>query len=78
MKVILLYWFAAQQKTSTFRRQKIGLFYLEYSVDFSEFAQCLKIRGRHQKCLKLKMPGKTRMCVFRRLRVKVHDMIHEI
>ena len=54
MKVILLYWFATQQKTSTFRRQKIGLFYLEYSVDFSEFAQCLKIRGRRQKMPKTK------------------------
>ena len=26
MQVISLYWFAAQQKTSTLRRQKIGLF----------------------------------------------------
>ena len=38
VKVISLYWFAAQQETITFRRQKFGLFYLEFSTDFNEFA----------------------------------------
>ena len=38
MKVISLCWFAAQQQTSACRRQKSGLFYLEFSADFNEFA----------------------------------------
>ena len=40
MKVISLYWFAAQQQqqTNSFRRQKFGLFYLEFSAEFNELA----------------------------------------
>ena len=36
IKVNLLYWFAAQQQTSTFKRQKFGLFYLKFSAEFNE------------------------------------------
>ena len=36
MRVILLYWSTAQKQTSTFRRQKFGLFYLEFSAEFNE------------------------------------------
>ena len=36
MKVISLYWFAAQQQTGTFRRQIFGLFYLEFTAEFNE------------------------------------------
>ena len=36
MKVISLYWFAAQQQTRTIRRQKIGLFYLKFNAEFNE------------------------------------------
>ena len=32
MKVILLYWFATQQQTSTFRREKFDLFYSKFSA----------------------------------------------
>ena len=38
MKVILLYWFAAQEQTSTFKRQKFVLFYLEFNAEFNELA----------------------------------------
>ena len=37
MQTILLYLFAAQQQISTFRRQKIGLFYLKFS------AKCIEL-----------------------------------
>ena len=36
MNVISLYWFAAKQQTSTFRRQKFGLFYLEFSAEINK------------------------------------------
>ena len=36
MQAILCYWFAAQQQTSTFRRQKFNLFYVEFSAEFNE------------------------------------------
>ena len=38
MQAILLYWFAAQQQTSTLRRQKIGLFYLKFNAEFNELS----------------------------------------
>ena len=37
MQAISLYWFAAQQQTSTLRRQKISLFDVEFSADFNDF-----------------------------------------
>ena len=36
MKAISLYWFAAQQRTSTLRRQKIGFFYVKFSTEFDD------------------------------------------
>ena len=36
VKVISLYWFRAQQQTSTFRGQTFGLFYLKFSAEFNE------------------------------------------
>ena len=36
MPVILLYWFAAQQQTSTLRRQKSRFIYSKFSVELSE------------------------------------------
>ena len=50
MQVISLYWFAAQQKTSTLRRQKIGLF------DVKLFF--LKATGNDQKMAKTKVVRK--------------------
>ena len=38
MKAISLYWFAAQQQTNLFRRQKFGLVYLKFSAEFNEFS----------------------------------------
>ena len=38
MKLILLYWFAAQQQASTLIRQKFGLLYQELSVEFNELS----------------------------------------
>ena len=36
MPVISLYWFAVQQQTSTYRRQKSGSIYLKFSVEVNE------------------------------------------
>ena len=36
MQASLLYWFAAQQHTSTLKRQKSGLFHAKYSKEFNE------------------------------------------
>ena len=38
MQAILLYWFAAPQQTSLFRRQEIGLFYVKCSAKFDELS----------------------------------------
>ena len=38
MQVVSLYWFAAQQQTSTSRRQKFDLFDLKFSTEFSELS----------------------------------------
>ena len=38
MQAILLYWFAAQQQTSTLRRQKIGFFYMKFSAAFNRLS----------------------------------------
>ena len=49
MKVILLYWFDAQQQTGTFRRQRCDLFYQKFSVELNDQG-----RGRGQKIPKTK------------------------
>ena len=35
MQATSLYWFAAQQQTSTFRRPEFSLFYLTFSAEFN-------------------------------------------
>ena len=36
MQAVLLYWFAAQQQTSTSAQQKFGWFYLKFSAKLNE------------------------------------------
>ena len=36
VKVISLYWFAAQEQTSTFRQQKFSLFYVKFSAEYNK------------------------------------------
>ena len=38
MQAISLYWFAALRKTSSFRQQKIWLFYLQFSAEFNDLS----------------------------------------
>lgn len=54
MSVILLYWFAAQQQTKIFRRQKSGSSYSKLSV---EYIYLLKRTGSDLKI------AKTRECL---------------
>ena len=52
-----LYWFAAEQQTSTSRRQKFDLFYPKFTSEFNE--RSLKATGRGQKIAKTKTAHKT-------------------
>ena len=55
MHAILLYWFAAQQQTSTSRRQKIGWFDVKFSAKSNKFDLFfLKATGSGRKTAKLK------------------------
>ena len=38
MQAILLYWFAAQQQTSTITPQIFGFFYEKFSAEFTEIS----------------------------------------
>ena len=38
MQVILLYWFAIQQQTSTFSWEKFSLLYLKFIAEFNELS----------------------------------------
>ena len=38
MQANSLYWFAAQQQTSTVKLQKFGFFYVKFSAEFSEIS----------------------------------------
>ena len=38
MQAISLYWFAAQQQTSTLTRQKFGFFYTNFTAEFNEIS----------------------------------------
>ena len=59
IKAILLYWFAAQQQTSTLTRQKKIFFYSKFSAEFSEISLFfLKTTGRGQKMAKTKVVQK--------------------
>ena len=58
MPVILLYWFAAQQQTSTCRRQKSRSIYLKFSVAENDFTP--SFQNPHEVALKLKKPNNAR------------------
>ena len=38
MKIVSLYWFTAQQQTIILTRQRFGLFYPKFSVEFNELS----------------------------------------
>ena len=59
MHAILLYWFAAQQQTSTSRQQKIGWFDVKFSAKSNEFDLFfLKATGSGRKTAKIKVVRK--------------------
>ena len=60
MPLILLYWFGAQQQTSTFRPQKCGCFYVKFSAESNELGLIFqKQQEVAKKWLKLKYSGKS-------------------
>ena len=66
MQAISLYWFAAQQQTSTSRRQKNDLFDPKFSAEFNELS--LKFSKQQEvakKCLKLKQSRESHICGIR-------------
>ena len=71
MPVISLYWYAAQDQTSTLRRQKFRSIYSKFRVDLSEFTP--SFLNRQEVAEKLQKPNNARkayLYVFRGLRVK--------
>ena len=54
-----LYWFAAQWKTSTLRRQNFGLFYVKFSAEFNELSVFYKSNRKWQKLAKTKVVRKS-------------------
>ena len=50
MRVISLYWFAAQQQTSACRRQASGSFYSKFSVEWSELTPSFQNRQEVTVC----------------------------
>ena len=59
MQTISLYWFLAQQQTSTLRRQKIDLFYVKLNAEFNEVSLFfLKTTESYQKMTKTKVVRK--------------------
>ena len=59
MQAILLYWFAAQQQTSTLTRLKFGFFSAKFSAEFNEISFFfLKATGSGQKLTKTKVMQK--------------------
>ena len=59
MQPILLYWFAAQQQTSTLKLQKFGLFYVKFIAEFNELnVFFLKATGNGQKMNKTEVVWK--------------------
>ena len=66
-----MYWFAAQQQTSTLRRQKISFFYVKFSAEFDELSFFYwKQQDVAKKWLKLKWSGVTPIGVTRSPRIK--------
>ena len=55
MQAISLYWFAAQQQTSTLAQQKFGLFFAKFRAEFNEISLFFsKQQEGVEKWLKLK------------------------
>ena len=70
MKVISLHWFAAQQQTSTFKRQKLGLFHQNLVQNLMNLVLMSKGKRRCQTMPKTKIVRKTHIYVlYMRLRV---------
>ena len=66
----MLYWFAAQQQTSTSTRQKFDLFYPKLSPDLNEVSRAFQNQQEvAKKWLKLKQSRKPHICGIRRLSV---------
>ena len=60
MQAILLQYFAAQQQASTFRRQKLGLFFLKFSAEFNKLSfKFKKQQESDQKMAKTEIVQKT-------------------
>ena len=56
MLAISLYWFAAQQQTSTLTTQKCGFFYAKFSAELNKISLFfLKATGRGRKMAKTKV-----------------------
>ena len=77
MPPVSLYWFAAQQQTSTVRPQKYGCFYVKFSAESNGFGLFfLKQQEVAKKWLRRKQSVKPPDGVVRRLRVNyfVHQL----
>ena len=60
MPPLSLHWFAAQQQTSTVRRQKYGCFCVKFSAESNGFSLFfLKTTGSYQKMAKTKVVRET-------------------
>ena len=74
MPVISLYWFAAQQQTSTCRRQKSHSIYSKFSLEENELTNSFQNPQEVAKKLqKRNSARKTQICVFRRLKVNINN-----
>ena len=49
-QVVSLYWFAAQQQASAFRRQKIHPFYVKFRDKWNEFFRRLQKQQEKERC----------------------------
>ena len=59
MQATSLYWFAAQQQTSSFKRQESGFFYASFSSELNEIIMFfLKAAGKDLKMTKTKVVQK--------------------
>ena len=74
MPVILLYWFAAQQQTSTCRHQKSHSIYSKFSLEENELTNSFQNPQEVAKKLqKRNNARKTQVCVFRCLKVNINN-----
>ena len=66
-QVLSLYWFSAEEQTSTFKRKKMEPFYIKFSEDLNEFvARVYKQQEKSQKLLKPSCCWKTSLVRFSR------------